>query len=489
LQFRPKYRFIHLLVAGCLYTGGFSIAQSGSDRAAMAMRALQQRDFASAVSAANDGLKENPQDCRLLTIRGLALQNLDKPEEGLASFQQALSFCPRFLPALEGTAQIEYAQHSPHAAQSLDAILAIRPDDPTAHAMLAVLNWQKGDCQSAVDHFAKGGQQVETNQTAQMEYGICLIETGDTQKAEETFQRLMQQSGSEMSRQQYAYAAWKNKDYAHALDALAPLVTTPSANSSALRLAAQIAEENGDTPHAVQWLRQAIVADPKNVDNYVIFAAISFAHDSFQVGVDMIDAGLKQLPQEARLYLARGVLLVQLSQFEPAIADFERAHQLDSQLSLAEDAIGMMHSQKHQDASALAIFRQQSEQHPNDALLQYLYAEALSQQDESANEAIKAAKRAVALESGYLPAHDLLCVLYLKTNALQSVITQAQEALKLNPDDEIALYQEMMAYRRLGQKEKVDPLVARLKQVKEQQQKGKQKFLLQETDVSKNQQP
>jgi len=458
------------------------------------MQALQHRDFATAVSAANEGLNQNPQDCRLLTIRGLALQNLAKTQEGLASFQQALNTCPRFLPALEGVAQIEYAQHSPHAAQAVEAILSVRPEDPTAHAMLAVLNWQKGDCQSAVDHFAKGGQQVQANQSAQMEYGSCLIEIGETQEAEDILQRLMERDGNDANRQAYAYAAWKNKDNAHALDALGPLVASTSTNGPALRLGAQIAEEHGDTPHAVQWLRQAILVEPKNVDNYVLFAAVSFAHDSFQVGVDMIDVGLKQLPQEPRLYVARGVLLVQMSKFDDAIADFQRAHQLDPQLSLAEDAIGMMHSQKHQDASALVTFKQQSEKHPNDALLQYLYAESLSQQNDpdnqhNLNEAIKAAKRAVALEPNYLPAHDLLCVLYLKANDLQSVIAQAQQALKLNPDDETALYQEMMAYRRLGKKEEVEPLVARLKQIKEQQQKGKQRFLLQETDTSKNAQP
>lgn len=455
------------------------------------MRALQQKDFAAAVSAANAGLKTNPKDCRLLTIRGIAQQNLAQPQDALQSFQHAVSYCPKFLPALEGVAQIEYAQHSPKAAEAVEAILAVRPDDTTAHAMLGVLNWQKGRCEEAVEHFSKAGPQVDASTAAQAEYGSCLLDLDRMQDAEAIFKKMMEADGSEISRRRYAFAAWKNKDYANALDALTPLLSPSSTDSAALRLAAQIAEDKGDTPHAVAWLRQAIVADPKNVENYLIFAGISFAHNSFQVGIDMLNTGLQQDPQEARFYLARGVLRVQLSQFQEAVGDFQKAHQLDPQLSLAEDAMGMMHSQQHQDAAALATFRDLAAKQPNDALLQYLYAEALSQQEENASpqnltDATRAAEKAVQLEPNYEPARDLLSVLYLRANMPQQVIEQAEYVLKLNPLDETALYQMMMAYRKLGNKEKVDALVIRLREAKSRNQNSKQRYLLQDANTSAN---
>ena len=43
----------------------------------------------------------------------------------------------------------------------------------------------------------------------------------------------------------------------------------------------------------------------------------------------MIDAGLKLQPAAAQLYVARGVLYVQLAEYDKAEADFERAEQLD----------------------------------------------------------------------------------------------------------------------------------------------------------------
>jgi tetratricopeptide (TPR) repeat protein len=99
---------------------------------------------------------------------------------------------------------------------------------------------------------------------------------------------------------------------------------------------------------------------------------------------------------------------------DAALRDFEQAHRLDPQLSFAQDAMGMLFSQKHDNAAALALFAQQSQLHPEDPLLQYLYAEALSQvenPDQKLTEkAIATAQRAVQLEPSYL--REICCVFY-----------------------------------------------------------------------------
>ena len=44
------------------------------------------------------------------------------------------------------------------------------------------------------------------------------------------------------------------------------------------------------------FLRQAIVANPHDINLYLDFANVSIDHQSFQVGVDMINAGLRAEP-------------------------------------------------------------------------------------------------------------------------------------------------------------------------------------------------
>jgi tetratricopeptide (TPR) repeat protein len=101
-----------------------------------------------------------------------------------------------------------------------------------------------------------------------------------------------------------------------------------------------------------------------------------------------------------------------MTEMDAALNDFEEAHRLDPQLSFAEDAMGMLFSQKHDPAAAIAIFARQSQLHPDDALLQYLYAEALSETangyEKLTGKALAAVRRAVKLEPTYLPARELL---------------------------------------------------------------------------------
>jgi tetratricopeptide (TPR) repeat protein len=452
------------------------------------MQALRAKDYPTAVSAADSVLAthpDHPEDCRVFVMRGMALRGEGRADDSLHSFQSALVACPHFVPALEGEAQIEYSRHSPDAVPLLKELISIKPEDPTAHAMLAVLAWQRGDCASALPHFEKASSLVQQNPEATREYASCLLAEGEAGRSVDLYRQLMNESPSAQTRMQFAVALWKTKQLEEALTVLSPLVEAGSTNAHALALAAQIAEEKGATPEAIAWLRQAIVADPSAAKNYVLFATFAFNHDSFQVGIDMIDAGLKALPRAAPLYLSRGVLRVQLSQIDGALDDFEEAHRLDPNLSFAEDAMGMIHRQQHDNQGSLEVFRRHAEKNPRDPLLQYLYAEALLESPDSGKpevqaEAIRAGSRAVKLEPDYQPARDLLTVLYMRAGNAPAAKQQAEEALKRNPDDAAAIYQEMMADRKLGQKGDIDGLVARLKQLKQSEQETTTKYLLED---------
>ena len=463
-------------------------AQSDAGDATAVMRELQQNNNGQAVATADRLLSTYPSDCRLLTLRGIALSREGQMSTAKDSFEKALSFCPDSLPALEGAAQIAYSTHSPDAADLLHRILLQRADDQTSHAMLGTLSFQHGDCSAAIEHFGHSPALVQKSVEAQRELGACLFSQGQHQKAEEVFQRIAEQDSSEKNLLQLAFVEWKSKDLEAALTTLQPLLASSTADSKALSLAAQIAEEKGDTPRAVEWLRAAIVKDPADTSNYLLFATISFNHASYQVGIDMVDAGLKQAPNAAKLYLARGVLQVQLSHYGPAVADFEKAHALDPQLSFVQDAMGMIRSQQHDWAGSLQIFQQQAAEHPQDPLLQYLYAEALANQNggQDLTRALAAVKKALQLEPGYQPARDLLCTLLLKTNQYTEVIHQVEIALQHDPADQSAIYQEIQAQRRLGNTQAIQPLVKRLEDLKRQQQVAQAQYSLQDANTSQS---
>jgi len=54
-------------------------------------------------------------------------------------------------------------------------------------------------------------------------------------------------------------------------------------------------------------MRRAIVLSP-TASYYAGFAVLCLEHDSFQVGFDMMSAGLRYIPDDPLLYLSRGLL-------------------------------------------------------------------------------------------------------------------------------------------------------------------------------------
>jgi hypothetical protein len=58
--------------------------------------------------------------------------------------------------------------------------------------------------------------------------------------------------------------------------------------------------------------------------------------------------------------------------------------------------------------------------------------------------------------------------------------------LKSDPTDQSALYQEIQAQRRLGNKEAIQPLVSRLEELKRRQQLTQTQYLLEDANTNRS---
>jgi tetratricopeptide (TPR) repeat protein len=153
-------------------------AQASPDVANSIAEALRSKDYDQALRLAQSSLHTFPNDTKVLTLEGLALSGLGKPNEALGAYNRALKITPDYLPALEGAAQIEYNAGSNDVAVLLKRILKIRRGDPTSHAMLGVIAYQHRDCDEAVQHFRASGQLIFSQRTALEQYGF-LVGNGD----------------------------------------------------------------------------------------------------------------------------------------------------------------------------------------------------------------------------------------------------------------------------------------------------------------------
>jgi tetratricopeptide (TPR) repeat protein len=334
--------------------------------------------------------------------------------------------------------------------------------------MLAVLRYRQGNCDAAVVHFEKAGNLFDSQVDALHAYATCLVKLRKPDRAAKVFQRTLALSpGDGQERRLLAALQLMAHEPQDALATLQPLLQASSADSETLDLAAAAYEDAKDTPQAVATLRQAILLDPQNVNLYLDFANISSAHDSFQVGINVVTDGLGQLPRAAPLYLARGVLYVQLAQYDKAEADFETAHELDPRQSLSSAAQGMLAVQEDDLDRALDTVQKKLARKPNDPLLLYLRADFLSQKGVEPGTpefqlAMRSAKEAVSLQGTLSGARTVLAKLYLQAGNYREAIEQCRKALDRDPKDQTAMYRLIQGLRKTGDKSEIPDLLKRL---------------------------
>jgi len=460
------------LLLALLGAAGLACGQQQRADVGPIVRQLQAGDYKQVLQLCKAALAKSPADYRLWTLQGMALGSLNETPQALESYQHALRLSPEYLPALEGAAQTEFQAGRPGARALLEKILTRRPQDQTTHALLGVLDARAGKCENAVGHFENAGAALGHDPEALAAEGVCLAALNRNEDAINAFAELVVVvPASQTARYNLALAQWSAHRADDALATLKSEIESDQPDADALTLAAEIAESQDDTTHAVELLRKALEVDPKHMDAYMSFAALSYDHASPQVGVDMLDFGLHQLPREPRLYLVRGILLTQVGEFGRAADDFAEASRLDPHLQFLAVAEGLVQSQQHHSAEALAQFRAAVKAHPNEAMAHYLLAEALNGEGKQPGtpeykEELAAAMSAVRLDTNLTAARDLLASIYLENGRTADAIEQSRITLKQEPNDQQAVYHLIVALRKTGDKEQIAPLLKRLMELR-----------------------
>ena len=465
-------RSLVLVLGTMLFTvsAKVAIAQVG-DAVNAVLDELRDHRPADALRDADRLLNEYPREAKLWTIKGVAAKDLGDSKQALAAFDSALHIAPDYIPALEGAVEIAYHTDPAEARELLPRLLRQLPDEPNANGMAAMLDYQDGRWGSAVAHFEKSGAAIDTQESALQAYAVALSRLQRNDDAEVILRRILNQwPDDRQSRYNLAVLQFRRQSHANALEILQPLLNTH--DETALSLAASMYEADGNTPQAVATLQSAIQQQPKNPQNYLDFAAISFDHSSFSAGITMLNAGLTQLPNIASLYVARGILYMQSSDVDRAEQDFEKANRLDPSQSFGMEAEGLTQIQRHNLPEAFAKVQQSLKLEPRNAYLNYLAAEIIKEQGATpdspqAHQSTEYAKRAVALDQRLTAARNLLGALAFQSGDWTLTETQCRAVLQQDPKNQEAVYRLILVLRRKSDKSnEVRALVEKLKQLR-----------------------
>lgn len=446
----------------------YVLAQATQDQTDAVASALRNHEFDKALELLHPALEESPENGELWTMQGVAYAGLGKKKDALVSFRRALKLSSNNIPALQGAAQIEYDAGSAAAIPLLEQLVRLRPADVISHGMLAVLQYQRGKCDAALVHFERAGSLFDSKPEGLHAYATCLVRLKQFDKAVAIFQRTVALNPDDRRERQLLASlqvmAHKPED---AIATLEPILGVSTADAETLELASTAYEALHDTEKAVDALRQAILLDPRNVNFYLDFAAISSAHQSFQVGINVLNDGIALQPKSAPLYFARGVLYVQLAEYEKAEADFETAYKLDPSQSLTAAAQGLAAAQHNDLDHALAGVQEKLTRKPNDPILLYLQADILTQKGAEPGSpefqtAMRSAKKAVELRPTLGPPRGVLAKLYLQSGQYSLAAIQCRKALESDPKDQAALYHLIQALRKADKKTEIPELLKRL---------------------------
>ena len=430
---------------------------------------IRNQQYDQALTALKTGLRGDPGDFKLWTLEGVCLGLQGNDKEALTAFDRAIRISPDYSPALKGEVQILYKTGDKRAIPLLERILNSDPDDLTGHEMLGMLEKRAGDCHKAADQFSLSKDAIAGDPGLLEAYGYCLYKLDRTDDAISVFRQLIPllpgQSYPSYDLAFLLVATHKNDE---AISVLEPLLTPDQSDPDILSLASQAYEAAGNTPRAVALQRQAIVVNPTDPANYILFAILCLAHDSFQVGIDMLDAGLKRISNDSSLYLSRGVLYAQLGDFDKAEADFKTSEQLDSKQSIGAYAGDLTMLQRNDPDRALARVREQLKAHPGDPLLLLLLAQLIMNKapeprSPAFNEAMQDALAAVKKKPDLVEAHNELASIYMNLNEYEQAIKECRTALQYDPANEAAMYHLLISLRHSGQStDELQPLVKRL---------------------------
>jgi tetratricopeptide (TPR) repeat protein len=443
-----------------------------------ALEALSARDYAKAHELLQPLMKGKPADPRIWTAQGVALAGLGRLKESLACYQEALALRGDFLPALEGAAEVEYRTGHPNAGASLQRILAVKPNDPVAHAMLGVLAYERKDCATAIAHFTQSDGKIDDNGLALAQYGYCLVSLGQAEKAVEVFQHLVAlEPDNSIARFNFGLCQIISHNYRAAIVTLRMAAENPTPDPDELNLLAAAYEADHQTDAAVRTLHKATEIAPKNVKNYLDLATLCMEHSAYALGIEVVDVGIRNIPDSAALYMMRGILRAQFMQLAEAEKDFNRANQLEPDQVFGTLGLSITYLQRDNPEQSIQVLRDRLTHSPDDPTLNYLFAEALLQKgiepgQPEFTEARQALLRSIAAKLDFAKAHAQLGKIYLLSGDNKRALEECRLAAKLAPNDRMAIYGLVRALRQLGLTEEASPLLVKLRNIDAQELKA-----------------
>ena len=255
-----------------------------------------------------------------------------------------------------------------------------------------------------------------------------------------------------------------------AIDALNRLRASGYNNAAMNNLLAQAYVGKKNPRAALDALHEAAAQTPKDEKLYTLIADACTDYKEYDLGLQVVNFGLAELPQSSRLHYERALFLARMDRFEEAKPEFSLAANLSPESDIAY--LAMVQEALYEDKIADAVLlarRGIAAGHGDYILLTLLgtvllHAGAVPGQPEFA-EAKTSLEASVSQRPDYSTAQIALGNLYLMDNRLNDAVIHLEIGRRLEPQN-AAVYPPLAnAYRRLGERQKAQEMIAILRRL------------------------
>jgi predicted Zn-dependent protease len=225
---------------------------------------------------------------------------------------------------------------------------------------------------------------------------------------------------------------------------------------------------------ALTALQRAAAISPQDEKLFAFVADACADNQEFELGLKVVEFGLRGLPQSPRLHYERAMLLSQIDQFDVAKADFALARKLGQGSEIGYLAAGQEELLEGNIAEGIRIAREGiSKGIQNPALLvilgRGLLRSGIMPGQPEFNEAQNALEKSIAERPNDAGSQIALGQVYLLGGHLDDAIARLEAARKMRPEQPSIYASLAKAYRGKGDSQRAEEAITKLQSINQAQ--------------------
>lgn len=262
--------------------------------------------------------------------------------------------------------------------------------------------------------------------------------------------------------------------FAEAAQILTGLSDGGHATAAVNDLLAQAYVGAGKTDKAFAAFQRAVQQTPEDEKLYVLVADACMEHAAYDLGMQVVDIGLKHLPSSAKLHYERGAFSARENQVDQASSEYEKAAKLAPGTDISYIASAQNDLLEGKIEDAIRVTRKGIQGGSDNYILLAIFGDAVARAgiapgDRLFGEAEGALAKSIAERPDYEASQLALGELLLTAGRVDEAISHLERASELAPMDAAVYARLAVAYRRKGHTEEERRALGILAKINQQQ--------------------